>query len=369
MLYLGLVNYGGEEQPRYIVQFEELLNNDIFSFNFSAFKRKFSREKSGYMGYKKFHGQWAEPIVPQSFFYLYIKSKSEYIDSLFPSLELKMRYDQWEGYTYHYIIYELSDGDRTGYALYCSDNPQIHKTAMRKADDIEYCAVEYYASYKKCTSIPFNSYRFMGNIICDGIMLELLIKRIEQHKKNGWKHRQVHNKLCIAEHDLKYFWVTKYIKDRNPLQYANDVFNEIHSGLYDNLQRYEYLIQENKWKSEQLVYELTKKAYKKHTVLYQYRPFFLRSEKGQMSYDIFICGINVAIEYQGKQHFEPVDIFGGKDHFKSQVIRDKLKMKLSKDNGVSLVYINYWEDISIDLIEKRVNEALEENASTMSPPS
>lgn len=198
---------------------------------------------------------------------------------------------------------------------------------------------------------------------------KLLIKRIEQHKKNGWKHRQVHNKLCIAEHDLKYFWVTKYIKDRNPLQYANDVFNEIHSGLYDNLQRYEYLIQENKWKSEQLVYELTKKAYKKHTVLYQYRPFFLRSEKGQMSYDIFICGINVAIEYQGKQHFEPVDIFGGKDHFKSQVIRDKLKMKLSKDNGVSLVYINYWEDISIDLIEKRVNEALEENASTMSPPS
>lgn len=316
------------------------------------------------MGYKKFHGQWAEPIVPQSFFYLYIESKSKYVDSLVPSLKLQMRYNQWEGFAYHYIIYELSDGNRTGYALYCSDNPQIHKTAMKKADDVEYCALEYYASYKDCQNFQFNYCRFMGGIICDGVILELFCKRIEQHKKSGWKHRTVHNKLCIAEHDLKYFWVTKYIKGKNQPQCEDAVFSEVHSGLYDHLPRYEYLIQKNKWKSEQLVYELTKKAYKKYTVLYQYRPFFLKSEKGQMSYDIFICGINVAIEYQGKQHFEPVDIFGGKDHFESQVIRDKIKLQLSKDNGIALAYINYWEDISIDLIKKRVEEALEEISPT-----
>lgn len=71
-------------------------------------------------------------------------------------------------------------------------------------------------------------------------------------------------------------------------------------------------------------------------------------------------GLNVAIEYQGKQHFEPVEIFGGEEHFKDQVYRDKLKKELSAANGVSLVYINYWDDISPDLIRERVENALKE---------
>lgn len=73
-----------------------------------------------------------------------------------------------------------------------------------------------------------------------------------------------------------------------------------------------------------------------------------------MSYDVFICGLNIAIEYQGKQHFEPVEIFGGEEHFKNQVVRDKLKQELSRKNGVTLIYINYWEDISSDLIKDKV---------------
>ena len=77
-----------------------------------------------------------------------------------------------------------------------------------------------------------------------------------------------------------------------------------------------------------------------------------------MSYDIFICGLNVAIEYQGKQHFEPVEIFGGEEHFQEQIHRDQLKKDLSLQNGVALVYINYWEDISPDLIKRRVELAL-----------
>lgn len=58
----------------------------------------------------------------------------------------------------------------------------------------------------------------------------------------------------------------------------------------------------------------------------------------------------MAIEYQGKQHFEPVEIFGGKDNFEKQKKRDVLKKKLSDENGIKLVYINYWEDITAELI-------------------
>ncbi len=75
-----------------------------------------------------------------------------------------------------------------------------------------------------------------------------------------------------------------------------------------------------------------------------------------MSYDIYICGLKIAIEYQGIQHFEPVDYFGGEESFNKQQERDKLKAQRSKENGVALIYINYWEDITPTLIKKRIEE-------------
>ena len=73
-----------------------------------------------------------------------------------------------------------------------------------------------------------------------------------------------------------------------------------------------------------------------------------------MSYDIFIQELNVAIEYQGKQHFEPIDFFGGEDSFEKTKIRDEEKRKLSAEHGIKLVYINFDEIITTDLIRSRV---------------
>ena len=73
-----------------------------------------------------------------------------------------------------------------------------------------------------------------------------------------------------------------------------------------------------------------------------------------MSYDIFISGLNIAIEYQGRQHFEPVAFFGGEEAFEDLQARDKLKAKLSAENGIKLVYINYWEAITPELVIDRI---------------
>ena len=110
---------------------------------------------------------------------------------------------------------------------------------------------------------------------------------------------------------------------------------------------------QRRWKSEELMYKCLKEIYG-NKVIFQYRPFFLKTNKGQLSYDSFILGKNIAFEYQGKQHFEPVDFFGGEEHFRDQVRRDKLKQKLSIENNVDLIYINYWENISIDLIKQKI---------------
>lgn len=379
VIYVGIINYGSNDFPNYVVVFEELLDNDIFKFNFSGFSRKYPSDKRGHIAYRRFHGIWGEPIRSvegMMSLSLFIESKADYVNIKLPELKLKDRYNQWEGYLYNFIIYELSDGERTGYAIYCSDNPQIHKTALKMANEVEMQALELYATISQMdksivgTDMDFSRWQYdtcylSQGVNSDGIMVDILMDKIEQHKANGWKHKHSKNvssnKLCIAEHDLKYFWVSRYVKSkvlRDVLSVGSTIFEEVHNDRYASEPRYEYLIPENKWESEQLVYELTKKLYKKHTVLYQHRPFFLKSEKGQMSYDIFICGLNVAIEYQGKQHFEPVEIFGGEEHFQEQIHRDQLKKDLSLQNGVALVYINYWEDISPDLIKRRVELAL-----------
>ena len=93
------------------------------------------------------------------------------------------------------------------------------------------------------------------------------------------------------------------------------------------------------------------------------RPFFLRSKTtgAQLSYDIFISGLNVAIEYQGIQHFQPVEFFGGGKDFERQLIRDREKYELSQENNVYLVYIKYDEEISEELIKNKVNIILNTN--------
>lgn len=127
---------------------------------------------------------------------------------------------------------------------------------------------------------------------------------------------------------------------------------------YDDIDRYEFTLPDNKWKSEQLVYELVKQLYPNGNVWYQYRPSFLVSEKGQLSYDVYIANLGLAIEYQGKQHFEPVEIFGGADSYEKQKARDQIKARLSKAHGIKLVYINYWEDLSSELIKQKIDEAI-----------
>lgn len=77
-----------------------------------------------------------------------------------------------------------------------------------------------------------------------------------------------------------------------------------------------------------------------------------------MSYDIYIVDKNVAIEYQGKQHFEPVEFFGGEESFKDVQQRDAEKKKLSEDNGVLLIYFYYYDELSDDFVSKKIEDAL-----------
>lgn len=72
---------------------------------------------------------------------------------------------------------------------------------------------------------------------------------------------------------------------------------------------------------------------------------------GLQSLDFYLPQYNIAIECQGKQHFEPIICFGGVKNFTEQKERDKRKLHLCNENRIKLLYYaNYEYEFPYDVI-------------------
>ena len=70
----------------------------------------------------------------------------------------------------------------------------------------------------------------------------------------------------------------------------------------------------------------------------------------KLSYDFYIPEYRLLIEYQGEQHYKPIEIFGGEEAFKKQIIHDEEKDKYAKINNYRLLKIPYFNIDKIDYI-------------------
>lgn len=73
--------------------------------------------------------------------------------------------------------------------------------------------------------------------------------------------------------------------------------------------------------------------------------------KKTLPFDFYVNN-SFLIEYDGKQHFKPVNHFGGNKEFNLRQLRDSIKTKWAKDNGIPLVRIPYTEFDNIEQIIK-----------------
>ena len=76
-------------------------------------------------------------------------------------------------------------------------------------------------------------------------------------------------------------------------------------------------------------------------VISQYKPLFLKTNKKPQSLDIYLPDYNVAIEYQGREHFKPISRYGGTKEFEKVIERDRRKFELCKKNNVKIFYFSY----------------------------
>lgn len=81
----------------------------------------------------------------------------------------------------------------------------------------------------------------------------------------------------------------------------------------------------------------------------QQKTFDSCRNKLPLPFDFYLTDYNIAIEYNGKQHYEPIDYFGGEEAFKKVVMRDKIKENYCSENNICLIKIAYNMDIYEEL--------------------
>lgn len=92
--------------------------------------------------------------------------------------------------------------------------------------------------------------------------------------------------------------------------------------------------------------------------------FYSNITNSILRFDIYLPQLNLAIEYDGEQHYIPID-FGGKgqewaeEQFKIQQYRDNAKNTYCQQNNINLLRIPYWEKDNIkSIIKNKIQELL-----------
>ena len=76
---------------------------------------------------------------------------------------------------------------------------------------------------------------------------------------------------------------------------------------------------------------------------------------GKLRYDFAVFNKaeelpKLLIEFDGRQHFEPVEHFGGEEEFRNRIQNDKLKDEYSEEVGIQLLRIAYWDYDNVESI-------------------
>lgn len=176
----------------------------------------------------------------------------------------------------------------------------------------------------------YRNFMFTYNVFYRYMVLSIIKDSYENKNSNIWTSRYLMNELREYEGLLR--------------GEKKEIYNQI---VYEGKSL-------NKWKSEQALFIVVKYLF--DDAIYQYHAPWL----GAQSLDIYVPSINVGIEYQGIQHYEAVDFFGGEEGLKERKELDAQKKKLCKENKVKLIEWKYTKEITLmnakDVLKKYINE-------------
>lgn len=150
------------------------------------------------------------------------------------------------------------------------------------------------------------------------------------------------------------------IKPRDSLSpYQEDEVTALNKLIYNYI---ENSVRENfsvsligqKWTNETTLYKHIVTLFGKDNVIFHHRPDWLQG----LEIDIFIPHISLGVEYQGIQHYRPMDHWGGEEAFTKLRLHDIKKKNLCNENNVTLIYFRFDEIINLTHVKERLKDHL-----------
>ena len=183
-----------------------------------------------------------------------------------------------------------------------------------------------------------------------------LINKIEKnilfdYHQTKLKGCLLNNKISSKDRSMKY--LSK--KEKTPYVFVSNYAQKIREKLraIEN----EYRIDKGhtvvgSMINESILFQKIKEHFKDYKVISQGSPNWLKRQR----IDIYFPTLNIGIEYQGEQHFKPIDFFGGEEGFVLTQERDKRKRNLCKRNGCVLIDVlpNYDLQEVINEVESHI---------------
>lgn len=204
--------------------------------------------------------------------------------------------------------------------MYISINETIKKM-MNYESDYELFK-KFFCKLDKKINLSFSMIKYKNNTF----------EKIKPEYPTGYEKDFIEKKKKYYEMNNKY----------------KEKLNSYESSILEIIINNDYYIP--KWKSESDLYILIKKYY--DDAIFQYRAPWL----GQQSIDVYIPSLKIGFEYQGEQHFKPIDFFGGKASFEENIKRDNRKKSLCDTNNICLIYWNYNELVNDSNLKKKLKD-------------
>jgi len=126
-------------------------------------------------------------------------------------------------------------------------------------------------------------------------------------------------------------------------------------NLFENETRREFGVRGvgEGWVSESILYQIVARQFPERECRRHFRPPWL----GGLELDVFVPDENIAFEYQGQQHFYPVECWGGRKALDALRIRDAKKSELCRQRGVSLIAFDFTEPLTEQHVRQRLQLA------------
>jgi len=167
------------------------------------------------------------------------------------------------------------------------------------------------------------------------------------------KPKKTHNEY-VAEVAIKrpdYEVVGEYINDRTKIPHKHKICGNVWNVSPNSILSGSGCPKcyEGRSKNELLISKLLESDKRKIKVITE-ATFEGCRDKIALRFDFYLPYYKVVIEFHGRQHYEPIEYWGGINTLKETQRRDAIKQRYCYDNGITLVRIKYNEDVESKML-------------------